>query len=119
MALFGKKKQPSPQMQHSGMPFEQVMGMKQQGMPNDEIAQSLQAQGYDISQVYDAISQAEMGGQAGPIPGAIPQDQFGETGMPSQPGMEPAPGYGYPGAQPAQQQSESKERIEEIAEAII
>lgn len=48
------------------VPVSQVSAMKQQGYGNNQIIQTLQRDGYNSSQIFDAISQSEMaGGQPG------------------------------------------------------
>ncbi|MBI2658491.1 hypothetical protein HYX05_00095 [Candidatus Woesearchaeota archaeon] len=94
--------------------------MKQQGYTNNQIVQTLQSQGYNTSQIFDAINQAGLRGgfEAGPEP------ENPEIGMEE---------YGQSYEQPYQQQVQSfqapreiqpptsidEERIQEVAEAII
>ena len=122
MALFGKKKEGGAA---AGSPIDQIATMKQQGMPNDQIIQSLQGQGYSSAQIFDGINQIDAGA---PPPGAPPgmPPPAGPPGAPPPPG---APMEAPPGAPPGPQDAyggeeammggESKEQIEEIAEAII
>jgi hypothetical protein len=42
------------------IPVSQVSAMKQQGYSNNQIIQTLQRDGYNSSQIFDAISQSEM-----------------------------------------------------------
>src|SRR3989344_5635130 len=115
MALFGfgKKKEAEEMPAAPGNPIDQVMVMRQRGMGNDQIIQELERQGYNSSQIFDALNQASL---MGPNPGIdqsqnfpqqdFPQDQF----MPSQQPMN----------QPQVQQPQiDKDQIEEVAEAII
>lgn len=119
MALFGfgKKKKETPQAAPGGLPTNQVTMMRQQGNTDDQIVQNLQSQGYNSSQVFDAINQVNISGQ-------IPQ------GMPEQiqqpPGMEQMPPPGPPPIQepeptqtPEEPPEAPNERIEELTEAII
>lgn len=101
MALFGlgRKKEAGSGM---SLPTDQVMALRQQGYTNDQIIQTLQGQGYKSSQIYDAMSQADL------------------TQQPAAPPLETPQAEQYP--QPEQQYAEpvdDKERIEEVAEAII
>lgn len=121
MALFGlgKKKDEA-----GGNLNSQIATMRQQGYPDDQIIQTLQNQGHKSSEIYDAISQADMasGAPAGAsgAPEASPQQPAGPapmqpTGQYAQP--EPPP---PPPPEPTQQAvPEDKEMVEQIAEAII
>ena len=119
MALFGigKKRQPQPEQAAApGTPIEQIMVMKQQGLDNNQIVQELERQGYNSSQIFDALNQinisgASAGSEQPPDNSAPPQQQdfsyeqpFPEQQMPEQ--VQPEVSIG-------------KEQIEEIAEAII
>jgi hypothetical protein len=73
------------------IPLNQVISMKQQGYSNNQIIQTLQRDGYNSAQIFDAISQSEMasgmpiendqlnpqtqqlGQQLPPIPQSMPQ----------------------------------------------
>jgi|SRR3989338_950583 len=117
MALFGfsKKKREVPEFGAPGNPIELIMAMKQRGMDNNQIILEMERQGYNSSQIFDAMNQMDMGGASA--------------------GMGQPPGYGqqqqnfsydqpYPQQQFEQPQEEkpetvSKEQIEELAEAII
>lgn len=102
MPLFGlvkKKKEevaeqpPAPQPVLE-VPLDTVVAMQQQGWTNEQIAQTLQRQGYGVQQIYDAIAQAEATG--GIEPYAVPQQQTA----------------------PAEQPKDTKS-FEEIAETIV
>ncbi len=113
MALFGKKEdrpqQPQAPMpplpaQGTSVPTEDVTRLRQQGLSNSQIVETLQRAGYKTHQIFDAMNQAELGRSAEQIPGA---PYFNEQPAP----MESAGDY--------QQEEGVDERIEEIAEAII
>lgn len=118
MGLFGKKKgfdAPRPMgdmpegMMPSSSPVDAVNSMKQQGMSNNQIIQELQRQGYNPQQIFDAINMSEPTNiSAGPIN----MSGFEQPQMPSMPeqgmGMQAAPSY-----------DSGREKIEEMAEAII
>ena len=116
MALFGfgKKKEAEEMPAAPGNPIDQVMVMRQRGMGNDQIIQELERQGYNSSQIFDALNQSSL---MGPNPGIdqsqnFPQQQDFSQGqfMPPQPTIE----------QDQQPQPQiDKDKIEEIAEAII
>ncbi len=109
MALFGKgassQGMPAMPMQHS-VPVEQVLAMQQQGFVQDQIVQALQRDGYDMSSINDALSQAQAKGGVEPV---MPQQDFGEFGG------------GSFGAPMGMQQNMSSQgvNVEEVAESII
>ena len=114
MALFGFGKKKEEEMPAApGNPIDQVMVMRQRGMGNDQIIQELERQGYNSSQIFDALNQASL---MGPNPGIdqsqnFPQQQdfSQEQFMPQQPMDQPQ----------APQPQIDKGQIEEVAEAII
>ena len=102
-----------------GTPTEQVLSMQQQGMSQEQIVQNLKNQGYNSSQIFDAMNQASAkGGVGAPAPpgpgGPPPPPPPGGGAMPPPPppggAMMPAPGA------PAEA---GGERFEEIAESIV
>lgn len=107
---FGKKKE-QPEQAVPGLPIDQVTALKQRGMSNDQIIPELERQGYNSSQIFDALNQASISGPALEQPpdmaqqGALPPQDF--------PQQQPLP------EQPPPQPQIDKEQIEEIAEAII
>ena len=117
MALFGfgKKKEEVPPAA-PGLPIDQVRALKQQGMGNDQIIQEIERQGYNSSQIFDALNQINMtAGNVGP-------EQPPEMGMPPAqnfPQEQPYPNPQQQVQQPPQQEQVNKEQIEEMAEAII
>ena len=153
MALFGKGKKkgaqapaapgaPSPAAGPNS-PVDQVMSMRQQGTPNDQIIQTLQQSGFSSSQIFDAMNQADTMGPAGPVnppggaqpsqgappPGGLPGDMPPPDAgglppqPPAQPGAEmPPPSMPSPSMPPPEQEpapAVDQEAIEEIAESII
>ncbi len=120
MPLFGKKKpqEPQPDMgfgaSSGGIPTEEVSMMRQRGYQDNQIIQTLQNRGYNSDEVYSAMSQADMSRSAGPLP--MQQMQNMPPPIMSQPMSQP------PMQQMGEERSISapeKERIEEVAEAII
>lgn len=130
MALFGKKKEaPAATPAAAGVPTERVLELRKQGVQNNQIADMLQREGYNQTQIYDAMSQADIKSTievpAGsevevnvgqPAGGPIPYNQ--EQAQAYQPeAVAPAPmpappqGFEAPGLR--------REEIEEIAESII
>ncbi|MFH0978138.1 MAG: hypothetical protein V1837_02430 [Candidatus Woesearchaeota archaeon] len=118
MALFnfGKKSQGSAPAQYnpqpgSGLPVDQVMMMRQQGLTNNQIVQTLQRDGFDSARIFDALSQADL--QTG-----APQQGYQEMQM-QQP-MPQEQGYDQGQQYPSQAMfGGERERIEEMAETII
>jgi DNA-binding transcriptional MerR regulator len=100
---FGKKKRVEEQAV-PGTPFDQIAALKQQGMSNDQIIQEMEKQGYNSSQIFEALNQSNMV-NAGPEPLEMPpQEVMSQEQIVSQPPPEP---------------KVDKEQIEEVAEAII
>lgn len=103
MPIFTIKKKDEP-AQPKSPPVDQVIQMKQQGLSDNQIIQTLQRAGYDPQMIFDAMNQSE-------IKGAVEGPQEMET----MPQMEPTQQQEYP----QMQQAPRTEEIEEIAEAII
>jgi len=132
MALFKvKKNEPEPFPDKGAMPpannlVDQIMVFRQQGFSDEQIVQQLQSQGLNPPEIYDAINQANMSAY-GQQPGADQMQQQDMQQMPPQmdPGMQqqmpPDPNMQQmPPLPPMHQQQEiSREKIEEVAEAII
>jgi hypothetical protein len=109
----------------TGLPIEEVNNLRQQGLTDNQIIQTLQRDGFNSQQIFDAMNQAGIP-QAGPLPPeqyggepqAPPPDMQGPPmGMPPPPQQMPGP--------PAPMEVGGamgvgeRERIEEMAEAII
>lgn len=110
MAMFGFGKR-NEQEEHAaapGNPVDLIMAMKQRGMGNDQIIQELERQGYNSSQIFDALNQLNMSGSDPP---------FAPQGM-DQPQMQ-NPSYSQPMPQFEPPQQVDREQVEEIVEAII
>ncbi len=118
MAIFGfgkKKEEEAPAAAASGIPINQVMALKQKGVNNDQIIPELERQGYNSSQIFDALNQVNIsGGNAGQEPPnlSIPQPDFPQEQPYTSPEQRLEP-------TPPPQELINKEQIEEIAEAII
>ena len=58
----------------SEVPISQVVNMQTQGLTNNQIIQTLQRQGYQPTQIYDALAQAEAKKSIEPmeVPGEMP-----------------------------------------------
>jgi DNA-binding transcriptional MerR regulator len=87
-------------------PTDQVMAMQQQGLTNNQIIQTLQRQGFQPQQIYDAMAQAESRGGPEPMPEA-PSGGLGEF-----------PAAGRMGGGEGGQR-EAPKGFEEIAESIV
>jgi hypothetical protein len=126
MALFGlgKKKEggdaqtAAPMGPPAGLPVDQVATMRQQGMTNNQIVQALQRDGFDTTQIFDALNQADMQATGAPQQGydqPMPQDM----GAPDPYAAEPYPQQPMDYGAPPSVAGGERERIEEMAETII
>lgn len=119
----GQGPMPAPPMPPSGVPTEQVVTMRQQGLANNQIISTLQRQGFTSAQIFDAMSQADIksGVSAAPPAAAEPAPPVAPPTV--EPRME-APLAGHTGAPPpppppAPQGGQPSESFEEIAESIV
>lgn len=113
MALFGLGKKKGVQQATVGMPIDQVMSLRQQGYPNEQIIQILQSQGYNSAQIFDAMNQADIGAVPTQAQGYMPPDMPQGQQFQQQPMPQEAPAFEQ------QYPTGDREKIEEIAEAII
>ncbi len=121
MALFGSKKgeeETNEQPGTSENPVDMVLKMREQGLSNNQIITSLQREGYDTTQVFDAMNQADLKRANGsPIEGSGAETQnqiYPEELMDEPQQFEQQPDY--------QEQSYSNKdttKIEELVEAIV
>ena len=131
MALFGIGKKKEGQEQAApGSPIDQIRVLRQRGMSNDQIIPELEKQGYNSSQIFDALNKLSMGedsfGQGPKF--NMPQQNFPpspqtpppQTPPPQTPPPQQGP-YAPPPFEEIQQQEApiDKSDIEEVAEAII
>lgn len=133
MPLFGKKKEEAaPAAPPTGVPTDRVIAMRQQGLSNNQIIQTLQREGYSSSQIFDAMSQADIKGIVAPAPPAAPEAAPPEAApaempppeeippMPPPEEMPPPPEAAVPpAAMPAAAPGVGREEIEEVAESIV
>lgn len=128
MAIFGKtnKKDNFALEPTEATPTDQVSKLRQQGLSNNQIVQSLQRSGYKTQQIFDAMNQADML-SAAPVELPHMDDEYmdSESAAPELPPSK-SPELKYPGDYPSESgssrsssRSNSDEKIEEIAEAII
>jgi hypothetical protein len=133
MALFGKKKEKTPSPEQvsglfppegagNGVPMNTISNLQQQGLSNDQIIQELQNEGYNSQEIFDALNNVDTTNIPGsPIddsrigqgPSALDQPPM-DMGAP----VNDAPNMGAP-AMNNPVFNETKENIEEMAEAII
>ncbi len=89
--------------QKDDLPLEQVKNMRNQGMSDNQIIQTLQRDGFSSSQIFDALNQADL-----------------TNGAPQQ---APQPAQSFRQPEPQQQsfapQKSDMDMIEEVAESII
>lgn len=129
MPLFGKPKSTGVPGQSSATAL--VLQMRAQGIPNSQIIQNLQSQGFSPQDVFDAMNQADMKtGVEGPdnfnpegVENPMPQrfQPYPQPQIPQNPGQAP----GQTGGQavipsvPSDFGGIGGEQIEELVEAII
>jgi hypothetical protein len=120
MALFGlgnRAPPPAPPPPPSMPPTDKINAMRQQGLSNNQIIQTLQNQGYDPNLIFDGLNQADLKSGVDNIP--TKQDDF-DAGMLQNPmPFQSRPQTSGPPPMDMGAESGSMERIEEIAEAII
>lgn len=124
---------PSPQMappRRAGSPTDIVQALRAQGLTNNQLVQSLQRDGYKSHEIFDAINQADLKGQMGQMPegyGAPQQASPAQFSMPfpsgppqfAPPQAPSAPRFPQPPSSQDYSEGDHKEKIEEVAEAII
>ncbi len=138
MSLFGEKKGDNS----NSVPVDKVLALKKQKLSNNQIVEALQREGYSISKIFDAMSQAEMAEssnadvsrplgqvanpvnptiQAPNIPSFEEYQNANQQAYPPATSQQPA----YPNQQAYQpayapfDENELNEKIEEVTEAII
>ncbi|MBI2142334.1 hypothetical protein HYU15_02485 [Candidatus Woesearchaeota archaeon] len=100
-----------------GVPTEDVLRLRQQGLSNSQIVESLQRSGFKTHQIFDAMNQAELGRSGEAIQGAPFFDQSPVQQQFQEPPLEQQDaGYDY-GSAPSGQGYD--EKVEEVVEAII
>ncbi len=109
---FGKKKESEMGPGPDAPPINHVIGMRQQGLNNNQIIQNLQRMGYPPNLIFDALNQADIKGGVQ----QIPPDFFQQGQQMSQPQSAMQP-MDFPPQQA--QEDVSKESVEEMIETII
>ncbi|MEM3126482.1 MAG: hypothetical protein QW331_00215 [Candidatus Woesearchaeota archaeon] len=101
--------------------LQQVMGMRAQGMTDNQIIQTLQQQNFPAHQIFDALSQADLKAPASPVgsypPTPQPRVNISGQQFPEAPRIEVS--YAETPEQQQQTESLSVERIEEMIDAIV
>jgi hypothetical protein len=131
--VFGKEEEKPKGKGPTDIPLEKVLNLRNQGLSNDQIIQTLQREGYKVDSIYHAISQADV--KEGIE--SVPINKLGETGdtmaeeAPTPPPTEPTPPTGEmpPAGEPPMAEAfpptavppatDTTERVQEVAEAII
>jgi len=132
--IFGKEEEKPKEKGPTDIPLEKVLNLRNQGLSNDQIIQTLQREGYKVDSIYHAISQADV--KEGIE--SVPIKKLGETGdtmaeespknYPSYPTEETPPAEEAPiapdmppgGFPPTEfHPSSTTETVQEVAEAII
>ena len=106
MALFGKQ-QPGT----GGATASQIQSMRQQGYADNQIIQMLQNQGYQSQQIFEAMSMAEAAN--------APQQQMAMPQQQVYPAQDQRMMGGGQELYDVGSSVDDRERIEEVAEAII
>lgn len=136
MAMFrlkkGHEEHAEFQIPPSGIPTDQVIQMRRQGLSNNQIVQSLQRMGYKSHDIFDAMNQADIKGgvegmqldELGDIQNPLSQGGYGiPLEMQQQPTRSPMsmapPPQQYPSMQASPPQQDLRHEIEEVAESII
>jgi hypothetical protein len=118
MALFGKKQQQPAPVPGSDIPTPLVLQMRAQGFSDNQIVQALQRDGVSANQIFDAMNQADLQatnqGQEMVEQSAPPE--YNPPPMQEAPPMMPGP---MPPPMQMTNPESDRERIEEVAEAII
>ena len=139
MALFGSKNSEEVSNEQAGniqSPVDLVLNMREQGLSNNQIITSLQREGYQTTDIFDAMNQADLqmanGAPTEGNGGAMQNQIYPEELMDGpQQQVEQQPSYQEPimdGPQQVEQQPSYQEpsynnkdatKIEELVEAIV
>jgi len=121
MALFGSKNSKETSDKQAGnieSPVDLVLNMREQGLSNNQIITSLQREGYQTTQIFDAMNQAELqmaNGSPTEENGAEMQNQIYSKELMDEPQqVEQQPSYQEP-----TYEDKDVTKIEEIVEAVV
>lgn len=122
MALFGSKKgeeETNEQQSTSETPVDMVLKMREQGLSNNQIITSLQREGYQTTQIFDAMNQADLkrangapSGDEGGMQNQIYPEELMDQGEEQQ--FEQPSGYQEPSYS-----DKEVTKIEELVEAVV
>ncbi|MBU3942122.1 MAG: hypothetical protein KKF74_04390 [Nanoarchaeota archaeon] len=123
MALFGSKKIEEVSNEQAGnikSPVDLVLNMREQGLSNNQIIISLQREGYQTTEIFDAMNQADLqmaNGSPTDDSGAAMQNQiYPEELMDEPQQVERQPSYSY---QEPSYNNKDVTKIEELVEAVV
>ena len=122
--IFGQKEPEKMELNRpEGVPLKDVIQFKEKGLSNNQIIQILQRDGYNATQINDALNQSKITQTIKPIKieGETmvenPMNNFGQVPQGQQP--QPMQNPMQPQMNMQQPQETTDERIQEIAESII
>ncbi len=120
MALFGSKKseEETEQASSNETPVDSVLKMREQGLSNNQIITSLQREGYQTTEIFDAMNQADLKRANG----APVEDNGGEMKnqiYPEELMDEPQQFEQQPAYQEPSYRDKEVSKIEELVEAVV
>ncbi len=125
MALFGSKKieeVSNEQARNIKSPVDLVLNMREQGLSNNQIITSLQREGYQTTEIFDAMNQADLQMANGSLmdnSGTVMQNQiYPEELMDEPQQVERQPSYSYQEPEP-NYNNQDVTKIEELVEAVV
>ncbi|MBW2982774.1 hypothetical protein KY327_00555 [Candidatus Woesearchaeota archaeon] len=106
-----------------GLPVDQVKSMQAQGMDNNQIIQALQRDGYNATQIFDAMNQAAVAGHTPAVhrgEHSMNDQQYPpQSPQQSTPPHPPGASGSAPGTSSGSSGPVNQEGVEELVEAII
>lgn len=121
MALFGSKKsekETNEQQSTGGAPVDMVLRMREQGLSNNQIISSLQREGYQTTDIFDAMNQADLkraNGAPAEEEGVMQNQIYPEELIDEPQQFEQQPSY----QEPNNNNDNNITRVEELVEAVI
>ena len=121
MALFGSKKsekETNEQQSTGGAPVDMVLRMRDQGLSNNQIISSLQREGYQTTDIFDAMNQADLkraNGAPTEEEGVMQNQIYPEELIDEPQQFEQQPSY----QEPNNNNDNNITRVEELVEAVI
>lgn len=121
MALFGSKKsekETNEQQSTGGAPVDMVLRMRDQGLSNNQIISSLQREGYQTTDIFDAMNQADLkraNGAPTEEEGVMQNQIYPEELIDEPQQFEQQPSY----QEPNNNNNNNITRVEELVEAVI